>query len=263
MATGGIELRPTIDRGWLTRAADAEPVEHAYALWDLDRHPGRVRFLSAVRAGETIGYFLLWPGPGGVPIVHAYTPAASIGPLVEQLPRRPVVAIVPPATVPAVREARGPGREFPERILHRPWRMSGGSDAPGVRRLGAADVESVTAWAHRQAAPETAEYIGLDLGDEVAWGAFDRGRLVGVARAEIRLPHEWVVAGVFVEPAARGRGHGATLVDAAVRAAGLAKASVGLFVRDDRPAARRLYARHGFVEVGQRVWMDLGAGFEP
>jgi ribosomal protein S18 acetylase RimI-like enzyme len=263
VAAGGIELRPTIDRGWLIRTAAAEPVEHAYALWDLDRHPGRVRFLSALRDGRTVGYFLLWPGPAGVPIVHAYAPGDSVGPLVEQLPPRPLVAIVAPSAAAAVRTSRGPAREFPERILHRPWRASGGSDAPGVRRLAYADGGAVGAWARHQAAPETAEYVGLDLADEVVWGAFDRGRLVGIARAEIRLPYEWVIAGVFVEPAARGRGHGAALVDAAVRAAAAAKASVGLFVRDDRPAARRLYARHGFVEVGQRVWMDLGAGFEP
>ena len=263
MAADGIELRPTIDRTWLVRAAALEPVEHAYALWDLERHPGRVRFLSAVRGERTVGYLLLWPGPGGVPIVHGYLPPDAVTTLVGELPVRPLVAILPPGAAAAVRAARGAGREFPERILHRPWRATGGSEAPGVRRLGAHDSDAVTAWARRQAAPETAEYVGLDLGDEVAWGAFDGGRLVGVARAEIRLPHEWVVAGVFVEPTDRGRGHGAALVDAAVRAAAGAKASVGLFVRDDRPAARRLYGRHGFVEVGQRVWFDLGAGFEP
>lgn len=264
MPPPAVEVRPTIDRGWLERLASAEPVQHAYACWDLARHPGRVRFLSAVVGDRTTGYLLLWPGPRGVPIVHAYAPPEAAPALVAALPPRPLVAIVPPAMVDAVRRARGPSREVPERALHRPpGPLPPGPLRASVRRLGRSDAPAVTAWARTHAAAETAEYLGLDLGEEFVWGAFDHGGLVGVARAEVRLPAEWIVAGVYVEETARGRGVGSTLVDAAIRGAAEAGAAVGLFVRDDRPVARRLYAGRGFVEVARRVWMDLGADVEP
>jgi len=38
---------------------------------------------------------------------------------------------------------------------------------------------------------------------------------------------------------------------------------VGLYVREDRLEARRLYERLGFRPLGRRTWLDLGAGFAP
>jgi uncharacterized protein len=58
------------------------------------------------------------------------------------------------------------------------------------------------------------------------------------------------VQGVWVDPAFRGRGLGAAGV-AAVVAQGLRLApAVSLYVNDFNHAARRVYARLGFAEVG-------------
>lgn len=260
-----LELRPTVDRPWLEGVAEREAIEHAYSLWDLDRYPERVRFVSAVRSGTTVGYLLIWLGLPNAPIVHWHGGGAASEALAGALPARPLVAIVPPEARAAVLAARGTAREFPERMMLRPRRpVPDAPDGPGtVRRLSGPDGPELGSWAARQPDAQAAEYPGLDLDDDVAWGAFRDGRLVGAARAAVRLPRDWVIAGVYVEPAARGAGFGQRLVAAIVRQAAEAGAQVGLYVREDRREARRLYERLGFRTIATRLWLDLGAGLEP
>lgn len=258
------DLRPTIDRSWLERRAVGEPVAHAYPLWDLDQYPDRIRFVTAFQDDVPVAYFLVWSGPAGVPVVHWYGEASSATPLARALPDRPLVAIVPPEVRDAVTAARGVGREIPERIL---WRARGpGAPArshDAVRRLRPTDRDGLIELAHQHPDPETGAYPHLDLERELAWGAFLDGRIVGVARAAVRLPREWVLGGVFVVPEFRRRGLGDRLVRSVVEAAEAAGAGIGLFVREDREPALRLYARQGFRPVGRRLWLDLGAGLEP
>mgnify|MGYP002780029176 CR=1 FL=1 len=75
------------------------------------------------------------------------------------------------------------------------------------------------------------------LGYLVAWFVLDEGEIANVA----------------VAPAARGRGIGARLVDAALTESARRGAThLFLEVRESNAVARRLYASRGFVEVGRR-----------
>ncbi len=265
MAATQVEVRPTIDRAWLERAAARDPVTHAFALWDLDWNPGRIRFFSAVEGDTTLGYLLVWLGHPRAPVVHWFGAEREAARLAEWLPRRPCVAIVPEHAVPFVRAARGAGPTYRELILAR---ETGGVWVPPdsaklVRRLSRADVPALESWARRQDDPVTAEYPFLDPDVDVTWGAFESGRLVGAVRAEVRLPRVWVLGGVYVEPEARGRGWGRELLGAALRGAEGAGATAALYVREDRSPARALYQSVGFRPVGRRVWVDLGAGLAP
>jgi ribosomal protein S18 acetylase RimI-like enzyme len=258
-----VELRRSIDREWLEAAAEREPVEHAYALWDLDRYPDRIRVVSAVRNGVTIGYLLIWEGLPGTAIVHWHGTGPGTEQLATALPSRPLVAIVPPEARDPVLATRGAGREYAELMAVRPLRPLPEVPAADLRRLVGSDGRELHAWAARQHDPQAAEYPGLDPDLEAIWGAFRDGRLVGAARAAVRLPREWIVAGVFVEPDARRSGVGRRLVASIVSAANGVGARVGLYVREDRAAARRLYDRLGFVPIARRLWLDLGTGLEP
>lgn len=75
------------------------------------------------------------------------------------------------------------------------------------------------------------------IGYVVAWFVMDEGEIADLA----------------VAPEVRGRGIGAALLGSAIRAARARGASaIYLEVRDSNAAARHLYARHGFTEVGRR-----------
>ena len=265
MAAEAIDLRPTIDRAWLERAAAEDPITHAFALWDLDRYPGRVRFVSAVGPATTEGYLLVWLGHPSAPIVHWFGGTDAAQALADALPPRPLVAIVPEEVGTEVERARGPV------IVHRLLGLVAEGDpgreaedfAPGVRPLTGADRAYLTAWASRHREPVVAEYPGLDPDLEAIWGFFDGPRLLGVVRAAVRLSTVWLLAGVYVEPVARGRGIGLALVRAALSAGRRAGATVALYVREDRPAARTVYERAGFRPQHRRLWIDAGADLEP
>jgi ribosomal protein S18 acetylase RimI-like enzyme len=263
-----MELRPTIDREWLERASARDPLGHAYGRWDLDHAPNRVRFVSALDGDQTVGYLLVWLGHPTRTVVHwvGADPRARI--LVEALPARPLVVIVPEMFQDAVVSARGPARPFTLLMLAnepfaKPRLDARAPPTVRVRRLERSDLPALVAFAERQSDPMVAEYSVLDPGEEWIWGAFDQGTLLGAVRAAVRLAEIWVVNGVYVDPSARGRGVGGVLVEAALASAREARARVGLYVREDRVEARRLYERLGFRPVGRRTWLDLGVGFAP
>jgi ribosomal protein S18 acetylase RimI-like enzyme len=141
--------------------------------------------------------------------------------------------------------------------------MPGLSRSTAVRRLERGDHSALVEFAGRQSDPVAAEYPTLDPGEDWIWGAFEDEKLLGAVRAAVRLPDVWLVGGVYVDPAARGRGIGRALVEAALSSAREERVRVGLYVREDRLEARRLYERLGFRPLGRRTWLDLGAGFAP
>ncbi len=253
-----VELKWTIDRDWLRRRAKEEPLAHAYALWDLERFPERTRFVSARRGEETVGYLLVWLGEPGRPRVHWFGELEDASDLASALPSPPFVAYVPPEVSPLVVAARGEASaERLTLLLHE----AGSSGLPPadvlVRRMVRSDHTELAAWVREHRDPVLAGYGAVDPGRDVVWGAFDGPRLVGVGCAEIRLGAAWVLSGVYVDPAARGRGIGRALVGAAIEAAGHAGAPLGVFAREDQEPALRLYGSLGFRPVGRRVRLTL------
>ena len=258
MSGAAVEVRPTIDREWLEQAEAREPLTHAYALWDLERTPQAVRFASAVRGEETVGYLLVWLGGGGPPVVHWFGAPEVAGALAGALPPPPFLAVVP-TEVEAVVARRFPGRRRStlKMMLREPGHLRGNLEA--VRRLGRGDVPALAALVRAHAEPELSAYAGLDPDAEPVWGAFDGRRLVGVARAAVRLPRIWVLGGVFVDPTRRGRGVGYALVAAVVTEAERSGARAGLYVRDEPAPPLHLYEGLGFREVGRRSWLDVSS----
>ena len=259
-----IVLRPTIDREWLEAAARGDPIAHALARWDLERYPDRIRFVSAVGPSGTVGYLLIWLGHPAAPVVHWVGGIEATEVLADALPPRPLVAITPIEAGASVERARGPARVRSLRVLAATASGATPESAgtPEVRRLGPADRLELDRFARAHADPEVSEYPGLDPQSEVLWGFFEREQLEGVARAAVRLPEVWMIGGVYVAPAARGRGAGLALVRAALAAGRATGATLALYVREDRTAALRLYERAGFRPHGRRSWIDAGADLD-
>jgi GNAT superfamily N-acetyltransferase len=260
-----LALRPTIDRAWLEREAVANPIDHALALWDLDHFPDRVRFVSAMRGEVTVGYLLIWLGHPIAPIVHWFGTTEDARALVDGLPPRPMTAIVPEEVGPDVELARGPVSAHALLRMVAEGEPAEGPMAPQgeVRRLTRADRPELVSLATGRGDMVVSEYPHIDPEDEAVWGYFETGRLRAVARAVVRRPTVWLLGGVYVDPAARGRGFGVAVVRAARAAGESAGATVALYVREDRAAARAVYERAGFRTRGRRVWLDAGTGLDP
>lgn len=150
------------------------------------------------------------------------------------------------------------------------------SDAPAYRSLMldayARHPEAFTSSAgERTALPLSwweARTSGDPLASEMVFGAFDAGRLVGVAGLSFetreKTRHKANLFGMYVAPEARQGGLGRQLVEAVLeharRRSGVRL--IQLTVSDGNDGARMLYERCGFVQFGlEPMAMALGDGF--
>ncbi|WP_407080331.1 GNAT family N-acetyltransferase [Bradyrhizobium roseum] len=89
------------------------------------------------------------------------------------------------------------------------------------------------------------------------FGASLEQRLVGVvglrAHAEVKLRHKAVIWGMYVRREARQYGIGQRLIEAAVAHASNDVEQIQLAVVTENEAARRLYAKAGFIEYGHQI----------
>ncbi|MCI4364738.1 MAG: GNAT family N-acetyltransferase [Thermoplasmata archaeon] len=255
-----LEIRPSIDREWLEGESRKDPFLHAYALWDLDQYPDRVRFVSAVRGTATLGYLLVWPLAGGGTVVHWVGPEGESEALIEHLPPRPLVVVCAEGAGPAVERARGPAVTHPLLLEAAPP----GAPPPAgplderVRRLSSAERPLLDVFARRQTDAIATGYVGTDPGQEPVWAGFLEGEIVALARPAVRLPHLWFVGGVYVAPEVRNQGWGRAVVRAVMVEATRAAARCALYVREESAPARALYERLGYRPVARRLMVDAG-----
>jgi predicted GNAT family acetyltransferase len=95
------------------------------------------------------------------------------------------------------------------------------------------------------------ERIGDLVRAQRAYARFVDGRVVFKAELAVLTRHTAQIQGVWVAPELRGRGMASRGISAVVRdALSRVAPSVSLYVNDYNHAARRVYARCGFQEVG-------------
>jgi RimJ/RimL family protein N-acetyltransferase len=95
------------------------------------------------------------------------------------------------------------------------------------------------------------------INQSLIFGAVLAQRLVGVvglrAHAEIKLRHKAMIWGMYVRHEARQYGIGERLIEAAVAYASSHVEQLQLAVVTENEAARRLYAKAGFIEYGHQI----------
>lgn len=254
MAPSPEVLAEGIDRVWLERQAQKNPVPHAWAIWDLDHEAGRFRFVSLLRDGGTVGYLLIWYG-GEIPRAHWISEDPDDGLLALGLPLPPVLAYVPARVAAAVQHRLHGTQSVPMDVLVCTGRTVTPPD-PRVRRLQPADAAVLSEFLATHSDAELGGYAPEELARRLAWGAFEADRLVAVARAAVQLPAVWVVTGVFTDPAFRGRGLGREVTTAATTAALASGARVALYVRADNAPAQTIYREIGYAPVDRRVLVE-------
>ena len=126
-------------------------------------------------------------------------------------------------------------------------RAATAADIPHMRALEQ-QAETAAHWAER----EYDALFAAEAPPRVSLVAEDGGALLGflIARADLE---DWEIENVVVAAERRRSGIGSALVEELLHQAATAKAtSVLLEVRESNAAARRLYQRQGFHEVGRR-----------
>ncbi len=262
VSAGEEQLVERIDTDWLRRVAGEDPLPHAFAVWDLANAPDRVRFVSLLRAGRTVGYLLAWYGTRGIPVVHWVSRDPGDGRLREGLPRPPVVAVVPERVVGDIRTTLGESEVYPIELMEYVGAPPPAPD-PRVRRLTPADRGVLRTFAGRSEAQIGQAYEGVDPGRDRVWGAFAGARLVAAARTSVALPSVWFLSGIFTDPEHRNQGYGRAVTIAATREGLGAGARVALYVRSDNTTARATYRGAGFRAIERRAWVDARAHQPP
>ncbi len=245
------------------------PIDHAFALYDQERYPDRVRFHLLREGPRLVAYLLIWLGDPAVPEVHWSGAAVTSDLLADALPPRPFVLNAPPEVEPLVQRHRGPVRTYPLEVLVRPSHHPLPPPDPGVRvrEVGPEEREALRAlpaWTSNLP-PESLVGPASPGGPRLV-GAFlpgPRVAPVAVARTLVELPGLWVLGGIFTDPGHRGRGFGRAATQSLIASAQRVGADSALYVRADNAPARSLYSRLGFRRHHSLLWMDAGSGQTP
>lgn len=254
--TGRLSVSHAIDGVWLAELAAKDPVEHAFAVWDLQHFADRIEFRVLQRDDRPVAYLLLWRGGKGAVSVHWAGATEGAEPLLAELPARPFVAILPDPFGPIAAERHGPAQLYGVslRVCREPPPTTG-----AARRLVPSDSAELDQLARDYPQPLTSAYLGMPLDREYVAGVFEKERLVSVGRAQVRLPTVWMIGGIFTRPEARGRRYGRDVTALLANEAARTGAVTSLYVRDGNAPAEAIYDRLGFLPVGHRIWVDAGA----
>ena len=266
------ELREGLGPEELSVLARDAPLDHAFALYDMERFSERVRFVTVREGGRPVSYLLIWYGDPSKPVVH-WVGEAGWEALEKGLPVPPFVAIVPTKVAKRVAWPSPSTSHTIElwvrrRHVAQPALPGHPGGTPRVRRLGPEDREALQRFAERhQDEPDLRALGGTDPGRARVYGALSANpegeQLLALARSTVELPQVWFVGGVYTEPSHRGTGLGREVTWAVARAAHEAGADCALYVRSDNPAAIAAYTALGFQRVSLRTWVDAGAGPSP
>ncbi len=256
----------------LEELARDDRIAHAFALYDMEHFPEKVRFVSLRRDGRPVAYLLIWYGDPSKPVVHWAGGTESL-PLSMALPKPPFVALVPPEVIAGV-SWPPPGRSFPLELWARSQRgaptdkVTSSKGDPTTRRLMAKDRPLLHRFAARHRADPPLAALGeADLERVRLYGTIVEreglSTLVAVARTLAELPEVWIVGGVYTEPEERGRGHGRRVTGGLADEAHLSGADCALYVRADNQPALSVYRSLGFRRIAVRQWVDAGGGPPP
>jgi len=250
-------VEPGLDTEWLAERARADPIRHAWAVWDLLKFPHLTSFSTLREGGRPSAYLLRWHGAAPTTVVHWVGDAVDARPLMEALPARPMIAVVPLDHADEVVRRYAPAQASVVRLMALDV---GAPVAPPVegraRRLVASDGPALQELARIWVDPISRGYAHVNPALEPVFGAFHLGRLASVARVQVALPSVWLIGGVLTLPEFRGLGLSSDVMRLTVHAALAAGARPALYVQESNDVARRIYDRLGFALVERRGWVD-------
>lgn len=272
MLTLSARLLGDADRGEVDRVLDGEPIASAQvaeriatsglAWWRIG-----ARVFGYRRRGRLEA--LCWMGANLVPVNAGPAAVAAFADLANGEARQCSSMVGPADSVlgmwSAVRASWGPAREVrPEQPVLMADKLPSAVPDPAVRLVRPHEFDALFPAAVAMYTEEVGvsplaeaggqayrERIGELIRARRAFARIEHGEVVFKAELAVITRHTAQIQGVWVAPRWRGRGLGTAGV-AAVTSVALRDVapSVSLYVNDHNQAARRVYARCGFRQVG-------------
>ena len=251
---------------WALERLEAEGLPHAWGIQDLQRWPDRSRMFVAEDSSPLGFSYLLVSGHpasrGSSTVILGGSSASVAGLLEAHLPEPPVTIRETPASLLPTIRAHLPAASV---YLQQRMEVSRSTFAPcaaeGCRRLTVDDAPALAKF--RDLPPRAAEGQRHWIRGAFVMGAFEGDELLATASTMVQTSGAWVLVAVETRSERRGEGFGSK-VTSALTAAGLAEVpAVSLTVRQDNPAAIRVYEKLGFARREDRIWVDHGAGSAP
>jgi RimJ/RimL family protein N-acetyltransferase len=242
-----------------------EVIRHIFAFYDIQFDPKHTTINAAFENDHLLGYVLLYTATD-VPSVILEGDREIAGKLIQYAPKNNFIVHTTPDLLSAVKSRFPRAKDYLEN-----WMLTGKDTADLqtsnlVRRLSSE--EDAAAFAklvlNRDDRPKRnlKRYFEWIIKMPI-YGVFIENELVSYAGSFIQLPQVWMIGGVFTTPNQRNKGY-ASLATSAITMEALRKAEkAALFVRSDNFSAIRVYEKIGYRKMGERLWVDVGAGMKP
>lgn len=235
-----------------------DPVEHAWAIQDIELWPERSRLFTS---GTSYLLFTGHPSQGGQNTIILGDDSGEVEALLSHLPEKFVIRETRASLLPKLRPYLKDAKIYFEQRMEVTQETFRPRASSRVRKIGEADAPALAAFfgAPPQAAPK---FLGWIRGGLIL-AAFAGEEILSLGTVIVRTRSAWVLASVETKPAHRGEGLAKEVVSALV-SAGLEKAgTVSLTVLKENAPAIRAYESLGFQPKEDRIWVDQGVGAKP
>ncbi len=234
----------------VTKLYLSDPMSHAYLMNDLVREIDRTSVMFNTDGRSVKGYMLVWRSE--TLSVHLW---GEYEPLLNMIPEGKAVIQIWGREEPALVRLRGRREEFVDMVVDE----RGFNPVPGGAIRLRHDDEG-----HVEAFLRIKEVQGREINEARAkellrrwryYGLLEKGELLSIACAYIRMPEVWIVGDVFTVPEARGRGYAKIATSAITRDAISSGAVAMLHVSSTNSSAMKVYMALGYRPIRTRSWV--------
>jgi RimJ/RimL family protein N-acetyltransferase len=243
----------------------SDVIRHVFAFYDLQYEPQNTTVYATFENENLKGYILIYTALE-FPSVILECDEDAAGKLIEYAPENQFIVHTPPNLLPAIMKRFPDAKHYMEN-----WMQVKKGQAKFFRSIvvcrlrtveDASKLANLLSTRKDRLAETVSRYVNL-VSKTPTYGVFINNELVAYAGSFCQLPQVWMIGGVFTHPDCRNRGY-ATLAVSAVTEEALKNAeSAALFVRSDNYPAIRAYEKIGYKKIGEKLWVDVGAGRSP
>ena len=249
----------------LVECIKTDIIKHVFAFYDVQYDPEHTTTYAAFKKNRVMGYILIYTATD-VPSVILECEEDAAETLIAHAPENHFIMHATPNLLPVIKRNFPDAKDYIENwmLIRKP--EASFYDSRLVRRLLTEEDAAMLAelLLQRTDRPKRMMKRYIEWVTKMPiYGVFKKDMLVSYAGSFIQLPQVWMIGGVYTDPKHRNNGY-ALLATSAVTEEALRQAeAAALFVRSDNYPAIRVYEKIGYRKIGEKLWIDAGAGLRP